>query len=352
MRNDSQRAITGAAAGFSRLALLLCLILAVVVGFLLLPGFTMPILRGPDPVSSLETITLGGWPQSVLIRGRDRSNPVLLFLHGGPGMPAMYLNHAFGEYLEENFVVVHWDQRGAGKSHSKDIPRETMRTSQILDDAEELMDHLLERFDQERLFVVGHSWGSYLGMILASRQPEKLHAFVGVGQVTDPAREIEVADAFLRRRAREAGRPEVERELDTHGAAGHESLLFEFGAELVDAKSFAPLLFTGLMSLEYGFTDSWNVARGSSFSSAVMVRDALEGPLSEEVLTLDVPVWFFLGRHDYVTPSELGNEYLRALSAPGKKLVWFEESAHFPFFEEPRRFGEEMLLVRRETLGR
>lgn len=339
-------------AGFSRLWLLLCLALAGAVGFLLLPGFTLPILRGPDPVSSLETITLGGWPQSVLIRGRDRSNPILLFLHGGPGMPAMYLNHAFAEDLEESFVVVHWDQRGAGRSFSRDIPRETMRTSQILADADELMTLLLDRFGQERLFLVGHSWGSYLGMILASRHPERLYAYVGVGQVTDPEMEVEVADAFLRRRAREAGMPEVEEDLDAHGAAAHETWLFEFGAELADARSLAPLLLTGLASLEYGFTDSWNVARGSSFSSAVMVRDALEGPLTEEVLAVDVPVWFFLGRHDYVTPSELGETYLSSLSAPGKKLVWFDESAHFPFFEEPRRFAAEMLMVRRETLGR
>lgn len=345
------RLAVGRGRGFSRWILLVCLVLAGAIGFLLLPGFTLPILA-PDAVASLETVTLGDWPQGILIRGRDRSNPILLFVHGGPGMPAMYLNHAFGGYLEENFVVVHWDQRGAGRSFSRDIPAETMTTSRILDDAHELMLLLLDRFDQEKLFLVGHSWGSYLGMILAQRHPDLIHAYVGVGQVTDPVAEAEVADAFLRRRAREAGLTEVERELDEKGTDVHEKWLFEFGAELADAQSFTPLLVTGLLSLEYDSIDAWNVARGSSFSSAAMRWDALEGPLTEEILAVDVPVWLLLGRGDYVTPSELGAEYLDRLVAPRKKLVWFEESAHFPFFEEPRRFGEAMLLVREDTLGR
>ncbi len=175
---------------------------------LLLPAYT-PGISGPLAISSLETVTLGGWDQSILVRGRDREAPVLLFLHGGPGMPAMYLHHRFGRYVEDDFAVVHWDQRGAGKSYAEDLPRDTLRVSRMLADAEELIGHLRERFGREKVFLVGHSWGSYLGALLAERHPDWFHAYVGVGQVTDPEAERRVADAFIRRRARELGLEEV-----------------------------------------------------------------------------------------------------------------------------------------------
>ncbi|UCG52086.1 MAG: alpha/beta hydrolase [Candidatus Latescibacterota bacterium] len=314
-----------------------------------------PVFEGDDgevlkgSVASLETVNLGGLDQHVLIRGRDMTQPVLVFLHGGPGMPMMYLAHAFQAELENHFVVVHWDQRGAGKSYSDGIPVETMNVEQILSDALEFIELLKRQFGQNKIYLAGHSWGSYLGMLLVHRHPELFHAYIGIGQVTDPERSREIQDRFIRERARETGNTKAIEDLDSKGAAAHEMWLFKFGAELHDATSWVPFLLVGLRSSEYTFMDCLKIAPGSSFSSRHMTYNAINGPLIDEVTQVDVPVYFFTGRHDYTTPFELIEQYLEKIDAPTKKMVWFEDSAHFPFFEEPGEFAHEMKTVLLET---
>jgi pimeloyl-ACP methyl ester carboxylesterase len=299
----------------------------------------------PDSVASLEKVELGGWEQWILIRGSRASNPILLFLHGGPGMPMMYMAHVFGDGLEPEFLVVHWDQRGAGKSYSPHIPLETMNVEQFLSDAYELVRLLLCRYGQDKIYLAGHSWGSYLGALFAARHPELLYAYIGIGQVVDERRAGAIADEFIRRRARETGEEEALRELDAMGSAVREKWLFRFGGELYHHTSWMPFLLTGLLAPEYSLSDVINVAPGSSFSSRHMRFNAISGPLIDNVTRLEVPVYLFTGRHDYVTPSELVELFGERLEAPGKHWAWFEESAHFPFFEEPERFDQEMRRV-------
>jgi pimeloyl-ACP methyl ester carboxylesterase len=297
--------------------------------------------RPPDAIASLERVSLGGWPQWILIRGEDRTRPVLLFLHGGPGMPMMYLAHAFQRPLEKHFVCVQWDQRGAGKSFSEEIPTETLTVEQILADALELIDLLRARFDQEKIFLAGHSWGSYLGMQLVARHPDKIAAYIGIGQVVDEARAQEAAERFLRGRAIETGDQEALLELDTQGPAVQEKWLFKYGAALYGKTGYTPFIWAGIKAPEYGLFDIRKVAQGSSFSSRHMQYNTLPGPLIDSVTRVSIPVAFFAGRDDYTTPSVLVEEYLDLLEAPIKRMVWFERSAHFPFFSEPEKFADE-----------
>jgi pimeloyl-ACP methyl ester carboxylesterase len=296
-------------------------------------------------VASLEEVRLGGWDQYILVRGHSPSNPILLFLHGGPGMPMMYLAHVFGRELERDFLVVHWDQRGAGKSYDPPPPIETMNVEQFLSDAHELVLLLRQRYGGEKIYLAGHSWGSYLGMIFASRYPDLLHAYIGIGQVVDEERAAVLADAWLTEQARQRGDEDALRELQELGAAVREKYLFKFGGELYLHTSWMPFLITGLFSPEYSLRDAMNVGKGSSFSSRHMELNALSGPLIDEIAQIEVPVYFFTGRHDYVTPFELIEVYNERLQAPAKRIVWFDESAHFPFFEEPGRFADEMKRV-------
>jgi pimeloyl-ACP methyl ester carboxylesterase len=149
-----------------------------------------------DGIATLEGIELGGDGQWVLTRG-EPGRPVLLFLHGGPGMPAMYLHHEFGRELERQFIVVHWDQRGAGKSYNKNILPEMMSVRQMMNDAEELISILRKRHLTDKIYLAGHSWGSYLGMLLVSENPGLFHAYVGIGQVADGERAGAIADMFI-----------------------------------------------------------------------------------------------------------------------------------------------------------
>ena len=157
----------------------------------------------PDSVASLETVKIGGTPQWILIRGRSTKNPIIVFLHGGPGMPCMYLAHEFQRPLEDDFVVVQWDRRGAGKTYKEDTPPELMRVTQEVADTKELVELIGSRFGQPKVYLVGHSYGSYLGMIVAHWYPELFHAYVGIGQVAhSEKRNREVQDRWIREQAR------------------------------------------------------------------------------------------------------------------------------------------------------
>jgi pimeloyl-ACP methyl ester carboxylesterase len=315
-------------------------------------GQTPPILDAqgnplPKSIAALEELDLNGARQWVLIRGADRARPVLLFLHGGPGMPAMYLAHAWQRPLEEDFVVVHWDRRGAGKSYAAGLAGE-LGVRQTLADTYALTRHLRERFGQERIFLVGHSWGTYLGMLAAAGHPEYYAAYAGMGQLAgDSAANQRAQAAFLRAEA--AGDTALLGRLARTPPEIWEDDLFRYGAELRRARSFWPLLWTGLRAPEYDLGDVFNVKRGAQLVAAKMQYDAIAGPLDQALARLEIPVFFFLGRRDYTTPAPLAEAYFGQLEAPFKQLVWFEESAHFPFFEEPARCRAELVRAWREA---
>jgi pimeloyl-ACP methyl ester carboxylesterase len=304
----------------------------------------------PDSIASLEMVDIGGAQQCILIRGHSTKNPVILFLHGGPGMPCMYLAHEFQRPLEKDFVVVQWDRRGAGKTYREDTPPESMSVSQEVADAVELVNLVRSRLGHSKVYLVGHSYGTYLGMIVAERFPELFHAYVGIGQLAySGKRNREVQDRWIRERAGAAGNERLLDQLDAGVPIDREKWLFRFGGTLHNKKSFTTLLFIGLRAPEYSLMDALKVRKGVNFTSKNMKYDAINGDLIDAVQRLDIPVYFFTGRHDYTDPTEYTEEYARRLQAPKKEVVWFEESAHFPFLEEPEKFVREMKRVAAEN---
>lgn len=313
-------------------------------------GTTPPITDGdeipPRSLARLQTIRLGGADQWVLIRGHDRDNPVLLFLHGGPGMPAMYLAHDFQREMERDFTIVHWDRRGAGKSYGAGADSSRLTVSQVRDETVELTEWLRDEFGQDRIYLLGHSWGSYLGMLVVRHRPDLYAAFVGTGQMAaDRDRVYAVQRDGLLRLAEARGDTETLARLGS-GGIPTESDLFRFGVELRGATSMWPILRTGLRAPEYNLRDALNVGRGASRVARLMAHDLIAGSLDREVLELEVPVFFFLGRHDLNTPSSLAAEYLESLAAPVKELVWFEDSAHFPFWTQAAEFHSQLRTLR------
>lgn len=305
----------------------------------------------PGSIALLEMVDIGGTPQCLLTRGRSTKNPVVLFLHGGPGMPCMYLAHRFQRRLEEDFVVVHWDRRGAGKSYRKDTPRELMRVTQEVTDTIELVNMLRSKYEQSKVLLVGHSYGTYLGMIVAHSSPELFHAYVGIGQLAcSESRNREVQDSWIREQAKARGYEELLRKLDARAPIDRERWLFRFGGELHGKQSFRSLLLIGLGAPEYSLMDTLNVKRGVEFTSRNMKYDAIDGELIDVIRSLDIPAYFFTGRYDYTDPFELTEEYASRLQAPKKELVWFEQSAHFPFLEEPDRFADQMRRIAAECV--
>ena len=326
------------------------LVLFVAIVFGLLRGGT-PALRDaagrvpPRSIASLEWITLGGTRQAVLLRGADTTDPVVLFLHGGPGMPAMYLAHAFQRSLEQHFVMVQWDRRGAGKSYGAREPAESLTVRRTLADLYQLTAWLQTRFHQPRIYLVAHSWGTYLGLAAVREHPEWYRAYVGMGQlVPDTAAAHAVQRTLVMEEARRLGDTAITARLAVPGTRARESEVFAVGGELRGATSFWPLLRTGLMAPEYTLLDAWNVQRGAQLLGAAFA--GAPGPsLPVAGDSLAIPIFLFLGRHDFTTPSQLAAAWLDSLAAPLKEVVWFERSAHFPFFEEPDRFGQQLRRV-------
>lgn len=313
-------------------------------------AYTPPLSHSGRSIASLEKVKLGGVDQYILIRGENISSPIILFLHGGPGMPTMYLTHVFQRPLEKSFVVVQWDRRGAGKSYNERTPVATMSVEQEIADTRQLVQLLQQRFHKDKIYLVGFSYGSYLGMLVAQRYPELFHAYIGIGQEgCSPAEERKIQDGWIRREALQANNAEAVRQVEGKEALDREKWLFQFGGELHARRSWWVFLWDGVTAPEYTLRDVFKVKAGVSFTSRNLKYDAITGSLMGTVTSVNVPVYFFTGRYDFTDPVECTERYFNKLKAPTKHIVWFEQSAHFPFFEEPQRFADEMERVAAET---
>ena len=299
--------------------------------------------KNANSISSIDYIKIGGVEQCVLLRSKSKGNPIMLFLHGGPGMPMMYLAHEFQRPLEDDFLVVQWDRRGAGKTFSRNKPEaESMNVRRIIDDAYILIDTLKSRYNKDKIILVGHSFGTYIGSIMASERPELFSVYISIGQVVDDRKARHLQEKFIKEKASNAGRNDIIQALEESSNINLENWLFEYGGELKRSKSFLPLIWSGLQAPEYTLSEVINVAKGSSFSSTNMKYNVISGSIHQEITEYQMPVYFFIGKSDYTTPHELVTDYYELLNSTEKEIIYFEDSAHFPFFEEPERFCYEI----------
>ncbi len=312
----------------------------------------------PPGADALEPVRLGGIEQWIRIRGHDRARPVLLFLHGGPGIPEMPFAYINAE-LEKHFVVVQWDQRGAGKSFSSDIPAESMRLEQLLSDGRELVHLLRGRFAQDRIFLAGHSTGSILGVLLAQQEPQLFRAYIGISQAANLETSESLLYAFALRAAEAARDRKALARLREIGAPPFSNAkqlqisqkwVNKFAPDRFGAISFERLRLL-FFSPEYSLADAVRLARGAKFSFEHLWREFFAVDLFQQAPRLEMAVFFMEGRHDHVVTSEVAEEYFHALDAPaGKQLFWFEHSAHWPQLDEPEKFRQLMVeKVLKET---
>lgn len=317
-------------------------------------------ITDPDGIEILEEVVLGGVKQWILIRGSDKSKPVVLFLHGGPGSADIFLARHFDRRLVQDLVVVHWDQRGAGKSYSSRIPVDTMSRDQFVSDVRELSEVLRKRFNVPKIYLVGHSWGSEIGVLAASRHPELFNAFVGVGQVVEKNEQEEISYRFVLEKAKESNNGLAIQELEGIGPPPYDGpgeltlqrkWLERFGGVTHNnTLTFNDYLKIGLTSPDYSLLDGIRFFNGQEFSEKHMWKERLHTNLFQEVPRIDVPIYFFAGRYDYNTPFQLTERYFHKIDAPnGKQLVWFEHSGHMIPYEEPEKYCEELLRVVEET---
>jgi pimeloyl-ACP methyl ester carboxylesterase len=303
-------------------------------------------------VASLEPVELGGVRQWILVRGRDVRKPLLLKLHGGPGQAEMATVH-LNYLLEQDFVVVEWDQRGAGKSAAGISPASAMTIDQFVEDTLELTRLLLQRFGRERLILVGHSWGSIVGLKAVQKSPGLYAAFVSTGQIASDAQGQAVAYRFAVGEARRRGEQAAVRELERLGPPPYVAIgdrmalvrrLETFGALWHSPRKFDRVGWM-LSSVEYSWPEKLGFPFAASRSFELLLPQLAAVDMQTDVPAVAVPVFFAVGRHDRLAPVEVSQAYFSRLAAPAKEWLWFDHSAHFPQWEEPERFHE--LLIRK-----
>lgn len=339
------------------LAILILLVLTLVVLLINSPG-ELPALRDEQgnpiagAISEKVVVEIGGVRQGMFLRGEDATKPVLLFLHGGPASPelAMMLAEETGERLEQEFVVCYWDQRGAGMSYSGSLDPATVNTEQLVEDAAEVTGYLRARFGQEKIYLMGHSWGSYLGIRTILKYPDLYRAYLGVGQVTDQIRSQQLAYVHMQELAQAAGDARSLEKLAVFDPEGpdYNLLLEQYGIGNFRNGPTMPGMLKNLL-LFHGYTLSEKIGcfRGMSLSHR-QLNSFVHDNLFESAARLAVPVYFLHGEYDYMVSHELAAQYCRAVQAPDKKFYTFQSSAHSPIWEEPGAFMGAV----REILGR
>ena len=325
--------------------------------FLALPASTAPIV-GPDgealpgSVAELVTIDIGGHPQTMLIRGRSVDNPVLLYLAGGPGGTDLgAIRRDVG--LEQDFTVVAWDQRGAGKSYAALDPIETFTLDQMVSDTVEVTNYLRDRFDVDKIYLVGQSWGSTLGVLTAQQAPELYEAFVGVGQmvsqrVTDQmfwedtlAWAERTGNAALAEKMRSNGPPPYTNliEYDSVIAYEHDWNAYpEF-----DPNTEMPAI---LFVPEYSWMDRMNAFRGFLDTAGILYPQLQDIDFRADVASLRIPTVVVLGEHEARGRAVLAEEWFEMLDAPAKDMIVIPGGGHRAHFDQPAIFADIMRGVR------
>ena len=307
----------------------------------------------PGSIATLEQVKIGGVNQGLLIRGHDASNPVLLYLHGGPGTSELGMVRRYNmAVLEKHYTVAVWDQRGAGLSYAAREPESGMTVDQFMADAHELTLLLCRRFQQPKIYLVGHSWGSLLGVLTVQRHPELYHAYVGVGQAVDMREGERISYEWTLAQAQKAGDTRSVARLQAVGPPPYlgelrpklmtqRRILGKYGGEVHgNPRGGMSTLLRGLLSSsEYSWPDRINVFRGIFLNMRLMWPKIMLIDLRVQASEIKVPVYFLEGRYDYEAPAVLAERYFQLLRAPRKTLIWFEQSAHFVNTEEAGKFN-------------
>jgi pimeloyl-ACP methyl ester carboxylesterase len=327
--------------------------LALAIGlWALVPPGTAP-LEGVEAIAAVERITLGGAGQTILVRGHDRRNPVLLYVHGGPGFAQLPIAARYSDQLERHFVVVHWDQRGAGASCTDEDPAYAGVTREnIVADAIELTERLRERFGEGgKVVLLGHSWGSVVGALAAQQRPDLFAAYVGLGQIVNGPRNEELSYRFVLDEARRRGDAEALAELEPiqppyatlEALAAQRRWLGRYRGSIYATERAREVLPSALFGREY--TLATRLRFMGCFRRALEVLwPGVEGfDAFSQIPRLDVPVYFFTGRHDWNTPFPLVEEWAARLEAPHVEIVWFEGAGHFPPIETPEEFQRALI---------
>jgi len=339
--------------GWIILILLSVVALVIVIVVLKSPGKAAPyqLPDGSTPgrsLSEIVTLDLEGTRQSLIIKSKDSLNPILLYVHGGPGSPEFFFIEHFGSQIDQIFTVCYWEQLGAGKSYNPGIDPELMSLDHFVEDGAAVSGYLKQRFGTEKIFLLGHSWGSMLGSYMAARYPDLYYAYFGIGQVANQLLAEQISYDWALEQAKERDDQEGITQLTEIGRPPYASideamnkLLIErkyvakYGGSVHAGNFYKEASLAILNCREYSLNDKINFFRGMTFSLSTLWDEVMLRNLFDEVPSQAIPVYIFQGIYDYQTAYPVAKAYFDSLQAPHKEFHSFSYSAHSPNFEEP-----------------
>jgi proline iminopeptidase len=313
----------------------------------------------PGSIAEIVDVPVGGHDQAIMLRGVSTEAPVLLFLEGGPGGTGIGRIRNSGQDLEQDFVVATWDQRGTGKSYDALEPTSTFTVEQMVEDTLQVTEYLRGRFDEQKIYLVGSSWGTILGTLAVQRSPEMFHAYVGTGQMVDPFETDQLMYAESLKDAKSRGDGAMVTALEDLGAPPYESTLdypvaiasnpklmnFQHGPDYNAASEYPTSLFVG----EYTLLEQLRGMAAIAETFNVLYPQLSGTDFRFDVPTLGVPVYIVEGQHEAAGRETLAREWYGLLAAPSKNYIKFADSGHTPPFDEPGHFAKLMSDIHTAT---
>lgn len=311
----------------------------------------------PNGIDERVKLRIGGIDQWISVRGHDKRNPILLFVHGGPASVTMPVDYTFQSAWEDYFTVVQWDQRGAGKTYAANTEQQMtpgMTIEGMTDDAQQVAQYLRQHYGKQKIFLLGHSWGTVLATRLAQRHPDWFHAYIGVGQVVNVRRNEEIGYAFALREAKAHGNKQAIQELQAMAPyPGNQPLTLDrlgtrskwemyFGGLAYGRENFDFDADAEELSPDYSQQEVDAIGKGSTYSLNHLLKPLLDVNF-DKVTHFGCPVILFVGQHDYTTSHELAEQWFDHLEAPSKHMVLFADSAHMIMQEQPGRFLQHLV---------
>lgn len=293
-------------------------------------------------------VEIGGVPQWVEIEVEDAGNPVLLLIHGGPGGSTRAVSASWRPW-RRHFTLVHWDQRGAGRTFAKNGPEGSgeMTFERFVADGLEVAEYVRGQLSGRGIIVLGHSWGSALGVHMVKRRPDLFAAFVGVGMLVNFRRNEEANYEREIAQARLAGHEAALAELGEIGPPPHAArsvgVLRKWADELTDGTGDAPQPRYPVRPDNLTPEDGQAIRDGFAFSVATLFDDLCAVDLPQLGTDFDVPMFCLMGSHDQWTPVALAEAYFETITAPRKALVRFEGCHHFVHMNRPQEFLEALM---------
>ena len=297
--------------------------------FIIILLLTTPLLssQNPSAIKISQAVEIGGIQQWISIKGTNRSNPVLLFLHGGPGNSAMGYADSFTNELQEHFVVVQWDQRESGTTEKLNVSDEPLSVALMEDDAIEMISYLRSRFSQDKIFLMGHSWGGFLGLRVAARHPELLKAYLAISPMVNQLESERLSLAWMIDKAKNQSNEQALMELALV------NIPFQNGDQLYYHRSWLAKLM-GNKFPSQDFVETWAKKWLPLFNEASAVNFFEFAPV------IKCPIYFFVGKLDYQTHFKLTEAYYTALEAKEKRLFLFENTGHNLTAKEPEKLQQ------------